>query len=186
MFNLRLYKTQQKILYLQILQFLSTSPSPKEPDESSNEPDSSSEPTLLSKTSLNILPPPSPPNDKLPATEDERDEMLFKSFAIGLQLLDIKESFKSNELTSLSTIESTVEALEEEVIKLDASNALATAVIEDDSKTEVKVQLLASAVLAMIGATDEGLGVTVVLFKICGTKSSIVAIYEASLKRDTE
>lgn len=166
------------------MQFLSKSPSHKEPDESSKEPDSNSEPTLLSKTSLNILPPPKPPSVKLPVTDEDRDEMLFKSFAIGLQLFPIKVSFKSNELTILSTIESTVEALVAVVIKLEASKAFATAVIEDVSKTEVKVQLLTPAVVvAMLVVADERFEVTVVLFKICGVKSSKVAIYEASGKR---
>lgn len=151
------------------MQFLSTPPSPNKPDESSKEPDSNSVPMLLSNTSLNILPPPKLPNIKLPATEEERDETLLKSFAIAL--LARRESFKSNELTSLSTIESTVEALQLEP----DSNALVLGGKEDSKELVAEVQLL---VVAMVVIVEEELETE--LFNMLGAKSSRVAIYKTS------
>lgn len=150
--------------YLQILQCLSTPPSPNAPEESSKEPDSNSVHALLSNTSLNILPPPKP-NDKLPATEEERDETLLRSFAI--LLLATRVSFKSNELTILSTIESTAEAPD--------SNALVIGGKEDSKELVAEVQLL---VVAMVLIVEEELEAE--LFKILGAKSSRVAIYKSS------
>ena len=143
--------------YLQILQFLSTPPSQIAPAESSNE-DPNSLPTLLSKTSLNIFPPPKPKNEL--AKEEEREEMLFKSFEV--ELLVKIESLKSNELTSLSTMESTAEALQ-----------LATGsndwVICDSND-------LITEVLAVVTILDTEEELELVLFKILGVKSSRVAI----------
>lgn len=155
--------------YLQILQNFSTPPSPKEPDVSSNEPDSSSVPILLSKTSLNMLPPPKP-KVKLPATEDERDETLLKSFA--MPLLARMGSFKSKELTILSTIESTAEALQMEP----GSCAFVTGGREVSRELVPEVQLIVVAIVVVIVEEE----FEAELFKILGAKSSRVAIYKRS------
>lgn len=144
--------------YLQILQFLSTPPSHIAPVESSNEPDPNSLPTLFSKTSLNILMPPKPKNEL--ANEEDLEETLFKSFEV--ELLVKMELLKSNELTSLSTMESTAEALQ-------------LAVGSNDWVIFKSNELIAElpAVVTMPDINEES---ELAVFKILGAKSSRFAI----------